>query len=185
MPDERISLQKLKDHFRRLWAVYLAGFALLWFANSLVYDVTRPGFSDDETLKIMLLNTSAAISEEELLQEVEFLGFKAVEMVELAVLAGDPMGEVQLAVQLTGGYGDIWIADEAGLDMLAARGVCLPLEESPGEEFALAERAEPESGEIIAAAIGLQPGVYMAVAGNGTNTQSALAALKPLAEMMG
>lgn len=159
MPEERLTRRKLKDHFRRLWAIYLAGIVLLCFLNNVVYDVTRPGHSDDETLKILLVNADIGVDDEILLEDVRHLGFEAVETMQLIVRKGDPASEMLLFVQLTEGSGDICIADEAGYELILHRDACL--------------RAEAADGK------------YMAVLKNGTNIESAQAALEPLAARMG
>ena len=159
MPEGKISREKLKDHFRRLWAVYLAGIVLLCFLNNVVYDVTRPAYSDAETLKILLVNADAGVDEEGLLADVRGLDFKAVETLPLAVQKGDPTSEMLLFVQLTEGSVDICIADEAGYELLLQRDVCLHTE-AAGRE-------------------------YMVVLKNGTNIESAQAALEPLMAQMG
>lgn len=168
MPEIKITSARIRDHLRRLWFIYLAGAVALLFLNNLVYTVTRPSFSDDETLKVMLLNAELSISEEDLLNRVQHLGFRAAELQPLAA-AGDPAGEMLLMVQLTGGFGDIYICDSAGMDALSARDACLPL-----------------SGDTAAAAEALaqEKGLYIAVMVNGTDTGSALAALPILAEMI-
>lgn len=159
MPEEKITRQKLKDHFRRLWAVYLAGIVLLCFLNNVVYDVTRPAYSDNETLQILLVNAVAGVDEEGLLDDVRGMGFEAVETRQLAVQKGDPASEMLLFVQLTEGTGDICIADEAGYELLLQRDVCLHTEAMDGE--------------------------YLVVLKNGTNIESARAALEPLMAQMG
>lgn len=160
MPEGRITRQRIRDHLRRLWMVYLAGMVVLALANHLVYTVTRPSFSDDETLKIMLLNVDVSIDEEALLKDVQHLGFRAVETVPLCIAWEDPGSDMLLAVQLTGGFGDIYITDAQGLAALEARNACRAVRSTSG-------------------------GLRLAVAKNGTNPESATAALELLAEKLG
>ena len=160
MPEGKITRQRMRDHLRRLWMVYLAGMLALALANHLVYTVTRPSYSEDETLKIMLLNVDVSIDEEALLKDVQRLGFRTVETVPLYIALEDPASEMLLAVQLTGGFGDIYITDAQGLAALEARNACRAVRFTSGS-------------------------LKLAVAENGTNPESATAALEPLAEKLG
>lgn len=129
MPEKKISRQRLRDHFRRLWAVYLIGAVALCFLNHVVFTVTRPGYSEAETLKIMLLNADVSLSEDELLSKTKHLGFQAVETLELSVDPQDATSRMLLITQLVSGYGDVYIADAAGLDVLHEREVCRSVRE--------------------------------------------------------
>lgn len=160
MPEGRITRQRVKDHFRRLWAVYLAGIVALCFLNHLVFTMTRPGYSDDETLKIMLLNADIAIEEEAMLERVAHLGFRRVETVELNFVPENETSRMLLITQLVAGYGDIYLTDEAGLAALNERDACQTVRE-------------------------VRNGLYLAVIQNGTNVESALGALEILAEELG
>ena len=182
MPETKITRARLRDHFRRLWAAYLIGAVILCFVNHLVFTVSRPSFSDDETLKIMLLNVSVPLDEKELLDRV-CAAAPDVENVEIEQLAqtdpADPTAMMLLSVKLTSGYGDIFLTDRAGLDALALRRACLPLEaEIP--EFTLVQCTDPETSEKYAGALE-KNGLCMAVAKNTTDIESALAALELLA----
>lgn len=160
MPEKRITRQQVKEHFRRLWIVYLVGAVALCLLNHLVFTVTRPGFSEDETLKIMLLNAEVSLSEEGLLEKAAPLGFKAVETVELSVAPEDETSRMLLITQLVSGYGDIYITDEAGLCVLEEREVCHSVHEVRG-------------------------GLHLVVINNGTDVQSAMDAMEILVREMG
>lgn len=179
MPEIGLTRERIRDHFRRMWLVYLAGIALMCFLNNVVYDITRPAYSDDETLKIMYLNTLPSVRADALLADARALGFEAVEELEIAVLEGDPNSEMLLFVQLTGGFADICISDEAGLKLLRQRDACLALDgvALPGFEPCVGETGFTE-------ALKTPSGEYLLVLKNGTNTQTALAALALLAENM-
>lgn len=124
MPEEKITRQQVRDHFRRLWVVYLIGALALCFLNHLVFTVTRPGYSEAETFRIMLVNADVSLPEEELLSKVRHLGFRTVETLELSVAPEDETSRMLLVAQLVSGNGDIYITDEAGLDVLNAREAC-------------------------------------------------------------
>lgn len=153
MPETKITWQRLRDHFRRRWIAYLAGAIALVFLNNLVYTVTRPRVSEDETLKLMLLNTDLDLPEADLQAAAAHLGFKAVET-EPLVLSEDATGEMLLAVQIMGGYGDIYIADDAAYHLLLARNACM-------------------DGSVRA----LENGIWLAAAANAGNPQGVLDAL--------
>lgn len=152
--------EAIKDHLRRLWKVYLVGIVALTLANHLVYTLTRPSYGEDETLKIMLLNVEVELDEAQMLEKTRSLGFEAVELVPLAIALEDPASEMLLKVQLVGGYGDIYITDAQGLAALEAREVCQRVHEA-------------------------ENGMYLVVIDNGTNWQSALAAMDILEKEMG
>lgn len=124
MPEGKLTRQRVRDHFRRLWAVYLAGVVALCFLNHLVYTVTRPGYSEEETLKIMMVNTGISLSEEDLLAKTAHMGFRAVETVELSVVPGDATSRMLLISRMVSGDGDIYVTDAAGLSVLQEREAC-------------------------------------------------------------
>lgn len=160
MPEGSITRQKIRDHLRRLWPVYLAGFALLIFLNNLVYTVTRPAYGDDATLKIVLLNADISIEEDSLLEKTRHLGFETVEILPLSIAAGDASSEMLLYAQLISGFGDIYIADDAGLKLLEGRDVC---------------------GNVRPAGNGL----HAVVISNGTTVERAEAAMEFLEKTLG
>ena len=183
MPESRITWAMLKDHFRRLWAVYLVGAVLLVFLNHLAFTVTRPGFSDDETLKIFRLNVDVPIDEARLLDAVRdsLPQFLALEIEDLAAAsADDAAAAMLLATKITAGFGDIYLTDEAGLELLVRREACHPLEGVylPGYEGVMC--THPETGKTYTAAL-CRDGICLVVMENGTDIESALAALGPLA----
>lgn len=147
--------QAIREHLRRLWAVYLAGAVILLFLNHLVYTVTRPGFSDDETLKIMLLNVEIELDEYALLERVKPIGFEAVETVPLSIAWEDAASDMLFKMQITGGFGDIYVCDAQGLAALEDREVC--------QTFCQ-----------------MADGVYLVAMRNGTDIKSALVALDVL-----
>lgn len=142
MPEGKINRQRVQDHFRRLWAVYLIGAVALCFLNHLVFTVTRPGYSEAETLKIMLVNADVFLSEDEVLSNVEHLGFRAVETLELSVAPEDETSRMLLITQLVSGDGDIYITDTAGLDVLREREACRSVQELPNGLHLAAVNAE-------------------------------------------
>jgi len=129
MPEGKITRRRVRDHLRRLWAVYLIGAVALCFLNHLVFTVTRPGHSDSETLKIMLINADVSLPEDELLQKTEHLGFRMVETLDLNVAPEDAASRMLLIAQLVSGDGDICIADAAGLSVIKERNACCAVRE--------------------------------------------------------
>ena len=131
MPETGFCLQRIKVHLRKWIGLYVAGMIAVCFLNHIVYTVTRPGFSDDERLKIMLLNVETALTDSayaalsmQMLPEIQAAdeGILILEFEELpAASKGDPTSEMLLAMKLTGGYGDLYLTDEAGLELLRQR----------------------------------------------------------------
>lgn len=131
MPETGFSLRRIKVHLRKWIGLYIAGMIAVCFLNHIVYTVTRPGFSDDETLRIMLLNVDMTISHDEyaslsqaLLTELQMAdeGILSLEFEELPkAVKGDPSSEMLLNMKLTGGYGDLYLTDDAGLELLKQR----------------------------------------------------------------
>ena len=197
MPETGFSLRRIRIHLRKWIGLYIAATIALCFLNHLVYTMTRPGFSDDERLKIMLLNTDAQLSAPEyealgdtLLAQIrrENEGVLTVEFEPLAgVRADDPAGMMLLGTKLIGGYGDIYLCDRAGLEALASRAALLDL---GGMQIGGCEGAScvhPETGKEITGGLRMEGSIfgneiYLCVAANGTDTQGAAAALPHLAE---
>lgn len=184
MPEGKITGNMLRDHFRRLWLVYLVGIVLMFFLNNVIFDVTRPDFSDDETLKIMLLNADAALSEDALLEDVRDLGFGCVELLPLAYAPEDPSSRMLVYMQLTGGFGDIWITDAAGLELLLERDACLRLDGVEIAGLVSVEKQNMQTGQGFTAALRLPGENYIVVARNGTTPDAALKALVSLTKNM-
>ena len=175
MPETGLRLKRIKSHLRRWIGLYLAGMLAVCFLNHIVYTVTRPGFSDDERLKVMLLNVQASLSDEDyaalsmqLLPEIQKAddGVSILEFEELPEIAdGNPSSEMLLKVQLTVGYGDIYLTDEAGLGLLRRNN-------------ALAEDGVVWLEDCILTG----SGAYLAIISNTTDMDSARAALPVLAQ---
>lgn len=186
MPEKGIDRKRLREHFRRLWAVYLIGAVALCFLNHLIYTVTRPSYSEEQTFKLMLVNVELQIDEEELLEAVRTMDgdIRAAEVVSLAgVVVEDPTSVMLLSTQLVSGFGDMYYTDAAGLEVLINRRACLPLEIEAPQGWTLAYRVDPESGEEFAAALERADGSeFLTVASNGTNVESTLKLLPILAE---
>lgn len=175
MPETGFCLSRLKAHLRSAIGLYLAAIAALCFLNHLVYTVTRPNISDDERLKIMLLNLEIVLSEEELdvlsaqlltqLQEKDD-GLLALEFEPLPhVQAGEAESEMLLSVKLTGGFGDLYLSDADGLALLEAKD-------------AVTQSAHLESCVLTGG------GAYLSVMANTTDPTSAEAAFSVLVEML-
>ena len=168
MPETGFSIEKIKIHLRKWIGLYLAATIGLCFLNHLIYTVTRPSFSDDERLKIMLLNVESVLSDEEyadfsakLLPELQALdpGILTLEFEQLPfVQEGDAGSEMMLSVKFTGGFGDLYLTDEAGLAFLQKKNLCGPTE--------FIENCLLTGGEA-----------YLAIISNTTDMDSAVTAL--------
>lgn len=186
MPETKIHVQRLKAHFRRLWVIYLVGILLLCFLNHMVFTVSRPRFSEEETLKIMLLNVDTELDATALLEKVQMVDdtIRAVEFVPLATVSTEDASSMMLlSAQLVGGFGDIYCTDSAGLDALEKRYACLSLSDMQLSGWEIVRRVDAESGEMYAAALRQTDGeIYLVVAKNGTNIESSIKTLSILAE---
>ena len=175
MPETGFSLDRLREHLRKWIGLYLAATVALCFLNNLVYTVSRPGFSDDERLKIMLLNMESSLSDDEyaqlsmnLLPAVQAVA-PTVQILEFESLpgasAGDMQGEMLLNMKITGGFGDLYLTDEAGRELLAAKGAIIERETL-----------------LIEGCILNGQGAYLTVMANGTDVEGAISAAAVLAE---
>lgn len=186
MPEKGIDRKRLREHFRRLWAVYLIGTVALCFLNHLIYMITRPSYSEEQTFKLMLVNVELQIDEEGLLKVVRTIDgdIHAAEAVSLAgVAAEDPTSVMLLSTQLVSGFGDMYYTDATGFEVLMNRRACLPLEIEAPQGWTLAYCVDSESGEEFAAALERADGSgFLMVASNGTNVESTLKLLPILAE---
>lgn len=163
MPDTKITSARIREHLRRMWAAYLVGAVLALFFNHLIFTLTRPSFSEDETLRIMLLNADVTIDEAALLDALQPAGVKSVQM-ESLISAGqmDAAGAMLVKAKLISGNGDLYITDAAGLKHLEHAGA-----------FADASAAVP-CGD----------GIYLLIPDHAQNTQQAQLALPIMKNML-
>ena len=195
MPEVRLSPRRVREHFRRRWPVYLAGIVLLCFLNNLIFTVTRPRIPERALLHVMLVNVDAPDSELEALEQALLTAAQAAEpdvrAVELEPLQylgeSDAGSNILLATKFAAGGADLYIADEAGYEVMAARGFCAALdaENLPGAELL----TDPETGERCAvrldagAIFGDAEGeIYLFVSAGADNPAAARSALKILTD---
>lgn len=175
MPETGFSLQRITAHLRKWIGLYIAGTIAVCFLNHLVYTITRPGFSDDERLKVMLLNVESILPDAEY-AELSMQLLPALQQVDEGILilefeslppvsADDAASEMLLSVKLTGGYGDLYLTDEAGLALLKRKQACVE------EAVIHLESCRLTGGEC-----------YLAVISNTTDMESAMRALSVLAK---
>ena len=187
MPEAGMSRARLKAHLRRCWAFYLVGAVAVLLLNNLIYTVTRPRASEEETVRVMLLNVDWEMEEDAqaaLLAEMQARDdrIRALEFETIvAAREGDPQSAMLLTVKLVAGYGDIYVTDADGLALLEEKGACQSLEgvEVPGWEAAAC--TDPETGARYTGALHNGAGLYAVVMSNGTNIESTLNALPLLA----
>ena len=156
MPEVQLSPRRIREHFRKRWPIYLAGILLLCFLNNLIYTVTRPRVPERALLHVMLVNVDAPDSELERLEQALLTtaqaaepDVRAVELEPLQYLGESDAGSnILLATKFAAGGADLYIEDEAGYEVMAARGFCAALdaENLPGAELL----TDPETGERCA-----------------------------------
>ena len=195
MPETGLSPNRIRQHLRRRWYIYLIGAVLLCFLNNLVFTVTRPRVPERALLHVMLVNVDAPDSELERLEQALLTAAQAAEpdvrAVELEPLQylgeSDAGSNILLATKFAAGGADLYIADEAGYEVMAARGFCAALdaENLPGAELL----TDPETGERCAvrldagAIFGDAEGeIYLFVSAGADNPAAARSALKILTD---
>ncbi len=156
MPETGLSPNRIREHLRKRWYLYLAGALLVCLLNNLIYTVTRPRVPERALLHVMLVNVDAPDSELERLEATLLTAAQAAEpdvrAVELEPLQylgeSDAGSNILLATKFAAGGADLYIADEAGYEVMAARGFCAALdaENLPGAELL----TDPETGERCA-----------------------------------
>ena len=150
MPEVRLSPRRVREHFRRRWPVYLAGIVLLCFLNNLIFTVTRPRIPERALLHVMLVNVDAPDAELEGLEarlltaaQAAEPEVRAVELEPLSYLGENDAGTaILLATKFAAGGADLFIADEAGYEAMAARGFCAAL------DAATLQDAQPDPAEL-------------------------------------
>lgn len=195
MPETGLSPNRIREHLRKRWYLYLAGALLVCLLNNLIYTVTRPRVPERALLHVMLVNVDAPDSELEALEQALLTAAQAAEpdvrAVELEPLQylgeSDAGSNILLATKFAAGGADLYIADEAGYEVMAARGFCAALdaENLPGAELL----TDPETGERCAvrldagAIFGDAEGeIYLFVSAGADNPAAARSALKILTD---
>ena len=195
MPETGLSPNRIREYLRKRWYLYLAGALLVCLLNNLIYTVTRPRVPERALLHVMLVNVDAPDSELERLEQALLTAAQAAEpdvrAVELEPLQylgeSDAGSNILLATKFAAGGADLYIADEAGYEVMAARGFCAALdaENLPGAELL----TDPETGERCAvrldagAIFGDAEGeIYLFVSAGADNPAAARSALKILTD---
>lgn len=195
MPETGLSPNRIREHLRKRWYLYLAGALLVCLLNNLIYTVTRPRVPERALLHVMLVNVDAPDSELERLEATLLAAaqaaepdVRAVELEPLQYLGENDAGSaILLATKFAAGSADLYIADEAGYEVMAARGFCAALdaENLPGAELL----TDPETGERCAvrldagAIFGDAEGeIYLFVSAGADNPAAARSALKILTD---
>ena len=195
MPETGLSPNRIREHLRKRWYLDLAGALLVCLLNNLIYTVTRPRVPERALLHVMLVNVDAPDSELERLEQALLTtaqaaepDVRAVELEPLQYLGESDAGSIiLLATKVAAGGADLYIADEAGYEVMAARGFCAALdaENLPGAELL----TDPETGERCAvrldagAIFGDAEGeVYLFVSAGADNPAAARSALKILTD---
>lgn len=193
MPETGLSPNRIRQHLRRRWPIYLIGAVLLCFLNNLIFTVTRPRTPERALLRVMLVNVDAPEAELERLEarlltaaQAAEPEVRAVEIEPLQYLGESDAGSnILLTTRFVSGGADLYIADAVSYEVMAARGYCAALdtENLPDGEPAF----DPETGE--GCAVWLDAGavfsdaegeVCIFVSAGADNPAAALAALQNL-----
>ena len=195
MPETGLSPNRIREHLHKRWYLYLAGALLVCLLNNLIYTVTRPRVPERALLHVMLVNVDAPDSELERLEATLLTAAQAAEpdvrAVELEPLQylgeSDAGSNILLATKFAAGGADLYIADEAGYEVMAARGFCAALdaENLPGAELL----TDPETGERCAVRmdagaifVDAEGEIYLFVSAGADNPAAARSALKILTD---
>ena len=156
MPETGLSPNRIREHLRKRWYIYLIGAVLLCFLNNLIFTVTRPRTPERALLRVMLVNVDAPDAELKRLEGLLLTAaqaaepeVRAVEIEPLQYLGENDAGSaILLATRFVSGGADLYIADEVSYEVMAARGYCaaLDVENLPAGEPAF----DPETGESCA-----------------------------------
>lgn len=193
MPETGLSPNRIREHLRRRWYIYLIGAVLLCFLNNLVFTVTRPRVPERALLHVMLVNVDAPEAELEALEQALLAAaqsaepdVRAVELEPLQYLGESDAGSaILLATKFAAGGADLYIADAASCEAMAARGFCAALDAGalPGAELAF----DPETGSPCAVRLdagdlfpGAEGEICIFVSAGADNPAAALAALQNL-----
>ena len=193
MPETGLSPNRIQEHLRRRWYIYLIGAVLLCFLNNLVFTVTRPRVPERALLHAMLVNVDAPDSQLEALEYALLAAaqsaepdVRAVELEPLQYLGENDAGPaILLTTKFAAGGADLFIADEAGYEAMAARGFCAALDAGalPGAELL----TDPETGESCAVRLdagnvlpGAQGKICVFVSSGADNPAAAEVALRAL-----
>lgn len=170
MPHFGISLFRLKEHFRKFWAIYVAGCVVCAVLSSIIFTSTAPRTPIEQEVLIYLAD---GVTSPDALDGVaaDMLAYgqtvdETLLEIDFEHLAyGDPQtdtyGPMILAARLSLREGDAFIASSFALDPLLANEVYLPLDDYLAEGWMEGLDLEPithtsvETGETHVAALRL------------------------------
>ena len=136
MPDTKFSLSALREHLRRYLWIYVVGIVLCLLGTNLLWTVTRPRPTNDQTVNIDLLDSygnpeplegvaadmlARTQPFDENLQEVSFQPLMYIE--------DDYNSGMLLLTRLAVGEGDAFLTGQVGMDALVNSQVLQPLDD--------------------------------------------------------
>lgn len=136
MPDTKFSWSALREHLRRYLWVYVVGVVICLFGTSMLWTMTRPRPTNDQTVTVYLMDAYANPSPlddvaadmlartqpfDEELQVVEFQNLMYTEE--------DYTSSMVLLTRLAVGEGDAFLTNQAGMDALVNSQVLEPLDD--------------------------------------------------------
>lgn len=208
MPDTKFSLPALREHLRRYLWIYLIGVALCLLGTSLLWTVTAPRPSIEQTVVVYLAD---AYSDGEALQDVadDMLArtrpfddaLQEVRFESMMYNENEYASSMLLVTRLAVGEGDAYLASQAVMDALVASGALLPLDEYVADGWLADWGLEPcyaaptdesgEAGEPFLAGLRLDGmdaltarqafnnrGACLCVVNNGGNVETTMKALE-------
>ena len=137
MPDNRLTLANLREHFRKNIAIYIAGIAVMLVLASQLWTATTPRSPTEQTVVIYLASSyfdADALSPiaddvlertqafDDTLRRVEFQGLQ------FADSEDDYTSNILLMTRLSVHEGDVFLASAAAMDALVNAGGAMPLD---------------------------------------------------------
>lgn len=211
MPDTSFSWRKLREHLRKYLWIYILGVALCLFGTSLLWTVTRPRLSIEQTVNICLAD---AYSNPDPLKDIADDVLARTQPLDEALkqvsfdslmFSDDYASRMVLVTRLSVGECDAFLASQSAMDALATSGALTPLDGYVAEGWLSAYGLEPyyatvedeETGEGETFLAGLRidsltallrrgafnnEGAFLCVANNGGNLETTLKALEFVVE---
>lgn len=171
MPDTRLTLHNLREHFRKHAALYIVGIALMAALSNLLWLATAPRIPEDRRVLIYLVDgysdsaplqgiasdmLAGAQAADDTLERVDFASLMYADS------SVNYAGEMLLMSRLSLGEADAFLACEGAMKKLISSGAVLPLDRADAEGWLDGLGLEPyyatvcyeESGETQTLLVG-------------------------------
>lgn len=203
MPLKGINWFRLKEHFRKLAPLYIAGIVVCVFLTNLVYTVTRPRMPAEQEVMIYLVDDYTNIDPLSALADEALAYGQTVDETLLSmhfesIMFNDPAQDYNSAIllmaRMSAGDGDVYFSNDLAITTLMGSGMCTPLDEYLAAGWMEGLDLEPihftneETGETYIAALRLDnvdalrelgvmnnEGAFLVIAANSSNVETTMA----------